>query len=192
MNNKNRIHIIAILDRSGSMAGLSSQIKSSFNEYIEQQREDHENAKPIVTVVTFNSNVLEIYSKVEIDDMPRLTDNDYRPAGLTACYDAIGQTIAKYNEEENVIMLIQTDGKDNSSRNYSQLDAKHLIEDKQFAGWDVNFLGANINAANESAAIGIPVEKSVQFAPNSTGVRNAYASINASTMAYKNEVSLKG
>ena len=192
MNNEKRVHIIAILDKSGSMSGLTRQVRESFNEFIEQQREDHENEKPIVTVVTFNNYVNEIYTEVDINDMPRLTSNDYNATGMTALYDALGHTIKKFDKEENVILLVQTDGHDNRSKEYSQTDVKYLIEDKQFAGWDVNFLGANINAENESAAIGIPKEKAFQFAPTNSGVRKAYASINASTMAYKKEISLKG
>ena len=63
MNNEKRVHIIAVLDKSGSMSGLTRQVRESFNEFIEQQREDHKNERPIVTVVTFNNYVNEIYTK---------------------------------------------------------------------------------------------------------------------------------
>lgn len=185
-----RTHIVAILDASGSMASVGQAVKEEFNGYIEELKTDRQNEEPLISLVVFNNHVDNPYSKIPLSEVEPLT-SEYRTHGMTACFDAIGETISKFDEDEHVILLIQTDGKENASRHYSRDQVKDLITEKTMNGWEIKFLGANIDAKTESAAIGIDPEHAFQYQHNKTGVKAAYNSMKDSTAVFRNDVSLK-
>ena len=100
--------------------------------------------------------------------------------GCTALLDAVGnavthiRTIHKYAREEDqpekTVFVITTDGEENSSREFTYRKVKELIERQQKDyGWDFLFLGANIDAGEEAAKIGIAPEQAVRYECDSTG-----------------------
>ncbi len=82
-------------------------------------------------------------------------------------------TIHKYLPEdykpEHTIFVITTDGLENASVHYTYQQVKHLITEKEEAGWDFLFLGANIDAAAEATKIGIPVARAATFIADTEG-----------------------
>ncbi|MBP5244435.1 MAG: VWA domain-containing protein, partial [Succinivibrio sp.] len=98
--------------------------------------------------------------------------------------DCVGMTIDKVagyyavNDKKNkVIFAIITDGKENSSREYTKQIVKKLIEDKKEAGWEFIFLGANIDAVSEAGAIGITSDRVVQYKATAKGVRRNFDAV---------------
>lgn len=183
-------HIIPILDMSGSMGSIALEVLGSYNKFMDDQKKDDSNA--VVSLVLFDNIIETPYTRTPLKDVETLTDGVYWPRGLTSLYDAIGQTIARFKDEENVILLIQTDGMDNTSKEYTQTDVKKLIEKMTNKGWDINFLGADIDVKAEAAGMGMAAGKGVVFSKSATGVQDAYASMNHSTSEYRRDVSLKG
>merc|ERR1712226_810518 len=106
---------------------------------------------------------------------------------MTALYDAIGDTLTGYQNEKDNIMVIITDGEENSSRKYRLADVNKLI--KQFTdekGWIFHYLGANQDAWKAGASIGISDKKFCNsYAADDDGFEHVFAQNVAQTKAYR-------
>ena len=115
--------------------------------------------------------------------------------GATALYDAIGYAIHKIDSvqrhthrnhrAEKVMMVIITDGYENSSREYSLPRIKSMITAKEEAGWEFVFLGANIDAAEVAGEFGISADRAVDYVPDAAGTRLNFDTIAVAQMAYR-------
>ena len=88
---KNLIELVFILDKSGSMSGLEKDTIGGFNSLIEKQKK--EAGETLVSTVLFNDNREVIHRRMNLNDVPRLTSNEYYVSGCTALLDAIGNSI---------------------------------------------------------------------------------------------------
>lgn len=139
-----------ILDESGSMGVVRETTISGFNEYVQSIR--NETPKAILTLTQFNSCTTKIvHDSVAIKDVPTMGLADYDPNCGTPLYDAIGKTVnalsAKVGKSKaNVLVVIFTDGEENSSTEYTLKAIQALIKEKRAAGWDFIYIGANMEA----------------------------------------------
>jgi uncharacterized protein YegL len=124
------MHLIMVLDESGSMESIRSDISGSIRCLLREQKELKKDNSTF-TLVKFNGIVTTVYDKKPLQEVPEFTDNNYIPSGGTALYDAIGQSIEKYNADKNVLMFIVTDGEENSSSNYNHTKILTLINKKK-------------------------------------------------------------
>lgn len=113
---------------------------------------------------------------------------------LRSCYRnalhlAIGMTIdkigkaQKYTAEEQradkVMFVITTDGLENASREYSYDQIKKMVErQKSKYGWEFIFLGANIDAIDTAARVGIGANRAATYRSDSDGTKLNYVVIN--------------
>lgn len=176
------VQIICILDRSGSMSSLTNDVIGSYNTFIEQQKKEAGEAE--VTLVLFDSQYEEIYNKIDVNLVPELTKDVYFARGSTALLDAVGRAISACNAED-AIVLIQTDGEENSSKEFTKEKLKTLITEKEKAGWDFIFLGANIDAFSTGSSFGLAASKSVQYTANSAGIQDAFMNMSNVTSLYR-------
>ena len=119
--------LVFILDRSGSMSGLEKDTIGGFNSMLEKQRK--EPGEAVVSTVLFDNEIEVVHDRIEIKDVPKLTEEDYFVRGCTALLDAVGGAINhignvhKYARSEDVpektLFIITTDGLENASRYYT-------------------------------------------------------------------------
>lgn len=176
------VDLVMILDKSGSMHGMESDTIGGFNSMLDKQRKL--DVKTDVTTVMFNNRSDYIHERKALKDINNLSSEDYMPQGSTALLDSVGMTIDKVasyygvsDKKNKVIFAIITDGKENSSREYSKQIVKKLIEAKKEEGWEFVFLGANIDAVSEAGAIGITSDRVVQYKATKTGVRKNFDAV---------------
>lgn len=143
---KNTIHYVLILDQSGSMADLKKEVISSFNEQVDmilKLKENEPDAEIRLTLCTFNDTVDFKFIDQGVDQVKRLTDEDYHPNSFTALFDAIGSAFVKITElaapEDKVFFAIFTDGLENSSKHYTAGDINLKISAAEKMGWSVRF-----------------------------------------------------
>lgn len=167
-----KLHIVSVLDRSGSMSGTEAEVIGAYNGFIKEQLLIlvEKELESTATLVLFDNKVEEVYLKTPLHDVPELTTDTYFVRGFTALYDAVGMTIAKFEGEENVIFFIETDGMENASKEYNGNSLKELVEAKKASGWEFIFAGADLSydvVQQIQGALG--ASKSVAFDKSTSG-----------------------
>ena len=167
--------IVFVLDRSGSMGGFEKDVIGGFNAFVGEQKKIE--GKAFLTTVLFDDRYEILYNNVNIQDVDKLTTREYYVRGTTALLDAVGKTITAVEEgvskKDKVIFIINTDGYENSSVEYTKDTVKAMIErleDKK--KWSFVFLGAGIDAFAEGGSIGIA--NSFSYAPTCRGYETAF------------------
>ncbi|MGN0678848.1 MAG: hypothetical protein ACI4JS_04215 [Oscillospiraceae bacterium] len=170
--------IVFILDRSGSMSGLEADTIGGFNSMLEKQRK--EDGEAYISTVLFDNEIDVIHDRLNLKDVPNLTDKEYFVRGCTALLDAVGGAIKhignihKYARKEDIpdktLFIITTDGMENASRHYTYEKVRAMIErQKERYGWEFLFLGANIDAVAEAARFGIDKSRAANYRCDSEG-----------------------
>lgn len=156
------IHVAFIIDSSGSMSGSESDVIGGFKKTIEEQKAVKD-GECIVTLYEFASDVKQVYLGKTLD---KVEDLDYKVGGMTRLYDGIGTAVddigkwlAKMDESErpskNLIVII-TDGGENSSTEYRLKDIKDRIKEQtEKYSWDFIYLGNGLSDAKDANDIGI-------------------------------------
>lgn len=183
------LHVVSILDRSGSMAGTQSEVIGAYNAFIEDQKKiaKDKDVKIKTTLILFDNQYEEVYSKVPVELTPELTSDVYYTRGMTAYFDAIGKTIATFDDKKKVIFFIETDGMENASREYNASGIKTLVEKKKADGWDFNFVGADLDTTqvqNMAGILGIDASKTAAFNKTHDGYAARNTMFASATMSY--------
>lgn len=193
--NSNNGKIWFLLDRSGSMFPVRSDVVAGFNQFVSDLR-----AQPLdcrMSLILFDGfrPFDVVFSAQQIQTVPQLKPNDYVPDGQTPFYDALGKLVVRadsrianrlangeHNEDQLVVIL--TDGLENASLHYSQRDIANLIDDRQDEGWTFVFLGANQDSYAEGAKIGLTGGNIQNFQTSGQSIALAYDSVSRATTEY--------
>lgn len=154
-------HIAMVIDRSGSMASCWSDVTGGYAEIVKTNKEAE--GKCTFTVAAFDTayELLEDFTDVKAVK-PKL---GVKPRGGTALLDAIGQTInsvgkrlASMDEKDRpmkVLVVVQTDGEENASREFTKDQIKALIDKQtEVYKWQFQFIGASLESVNEATKWG--------------------------------------
>jgi len=149
--------IYVVIDGSGSMSGVKQDVVKGINEFIKEQQDDVNGTNDVVqfSLTTFDSNILEVYVKENIELVNPVTVKDTFLGGGTALLDAVGRTLTKAQDDQAArnIVVIYTDGEENSSREFSKDDIEKLVEDLTNTGnWQFIYLGAEFADFTDDAA----------------------------------------
>jgi len=185
--------ITLIVDRSGSMQSCRSDAEGGINTFIEEQKTADGDA--VFTLVQFDTEYEFVHNAVPIDN---ITQYKLVPRGMTALLDAVGRAInevgdrlEKVGEEERpacVIVVIVTDGHENSSHEFSKSQIKEMIERQQSDyNWKFMFLGADQEAFSDAAAMGISLSSTLVYDVNN--VRTAYKAASSGVLKCRDAAS---
>ena len=190
----NLTEIVAIIDRSGSMDHMASDVIGGMNQFIKDQKALEGEVK--FSLILFDNVINHVYERVPIQEVPLFDDTTYYVGGSTAMYDSIayaintiGSDLSKMDESERpskVLFCIMTDGADNSSCEYNAKNIKDIIKhqtDKY--SWEFVFMAANINVQEAADAIGIRNGSSFAFNATSDGMKGVYDALSNYTTSYR-------
>lgn len=192
MSKKNKpLSVYVALDRSGSMSGERwTHAIDSINEYINGLKKEKIEGTVNVTAFDTNGNDVRLVQLVEnqsiayYEPMPH---SIVQPSGMTPLFDAAANVMdrALENNSDRTVVVIMTDGEENSSKEYSQTSIKNkvkLLEDKK---WEVVFLGANFDVSRYTINSGLATTKmrNVDFS-NQVQRTSMQADLTRSTVAY--------
>ncbi|MNQ78428.1 von Willebrand factor type A domain protein [compost metagenome] len=179
------VESFVIADRSGSMESIRDDAIGGFNSFLEEQQKV--DGKANLTLVLFDDRYEVPVKSVDIRKVKPLTRKTFVPRGMTAMNDAIGKAVAELFEiaPEKAVVCIITDGAENSSKEFTNQQVKDKIKEVEAKGWQVVFLAANIDAFSAGGSLGINSATTFGFAANAKGVQDAYATMSASTRAYR-------
>lgn len=173
--------IAALLDRSGSMDSCKPATEDGWREFINEQRLEPGQCE--VTLAQFDTEYEVLYPPTDVNAVPEFV---VEPRGRTALLDATGRFITEVGERLSalpedqrpgkVICLIMTDGYENASKDWTWGAVRRLItQQRGDYNWEFIFLGANIDAVEVGARMGIDAGSALTFAPDSyVGNRAAY------------------
>lgn len=163
-----------LLDRTGSMSDIWDEALSSVNAYADSFAADAPGAEiagadidTAVTVAVFDYqdgmqfDVLR--DKVDPSAWSAITNDEANPRGMTPLFDAIGKMItrAEADNPEKAVIVIMTDGLENSSREFTRDGAKAALDRAEARGWEVIFLGAEFASFNDAEAVGMSSSKTM-------------------------------
>jgi len=142
---KKRVHLIYVLDRSGSMHDIWDEMVGSFRANISELKKEQE-VEYFLSMYLFDHTFEAAYTN---QPLPTVADNilsHYAPRGMTALYDAIGKALGNTVDElyDQTIVFVLTDGGENDSKEYTK-DAVHTIIDKKLrkGTYAMNYLGSD-------------------------------------------------
>lgn len=161
----NYLKIIFLIDESGSMSGTEADVIGGFNTYVEKQLNEKA-GKVTASLYKFNSRVKRVYLNKPMQEIKKLTPEDYMPGDFTALYDAVGSairetdaSIAEMPETERpdkVIMVIITDGQENASKEFSSQAVNSLIAThEKLLNWTFIYLGSGLSDFADADSLGI-------------------------------------
>ena len=161
-------NVYILLDRSGSMASRWPEALGTINGYVAGlAKTEHDG---VVTCVAFDHmgtgwggpgfqagmamaigdalpargvRFQALRTMVRPKDWQQLTRGDAEPHGGTPLYDAIGRICSMADADANPrgLILIMTDGEENSSREVTKEGATALLDKQRARGWEVINLG---------------------------------------------------
>lgn len=176
-----KAHIVCIIDNSGSMSSASRDVIKSFNTFTSDQTA--ERGEALLTLVTFNSYNKIVHDRVDFKDVGELTRSDYSCGGMTAMYDAIGETLNRIKDDK-VYVIIQTDGRENDSNDFNSRQVTDMINAKKSLGWEFLFMGADIDVRAAADKIGL-ANDAVEFNKNSKGIEVAYSTMSGNASNFR-------
>jgi hypothetical protein len=182
MTDPRKALIAVLLDRSGSMEAIKSDTEGGFNAFIDDQRKQPGEAR--VTLAQFDTEYDVVYANRRIADVGRLA---LQPRGATALYDSLGRLITDVGAElaatpeddrpGKVIVLVMTDGHENSSHEWTHEAVSKVIkrQERDYA-WEFIFLGANMDAVAIGQQLGFAADRSLTYATTASGVGSSWES----------------
>lgn len=156
-------NIYFLIDSSGSMEPRSDMVVSSINEFLEEQKSIKEECK--VSFYTFSRVLNTIFENKDIHSVSFLKKEEFRPYGTTALWDSMAEVLKKIptrEEEGKNILIVVTDGEENSSLYYNPLRLKtelQRLENKL----QVVYIGSNQDAVLNGKNIGSCMESSMNY-----------------------------
>ena len=190
-NRNDKVEVVFIMDRSGSMGGLEADTIGGFNAMLRKQKEESDNI--IWSTVLFDHISEVVHDRVPVDKVKELDNGTYYVRGSTALLDAVGGAIRhignihKYAREEDrpsrTLFVITTDGMENASVIFDYRRVRSMIErQKKRYGWEFIFLGANMDAVGVADRIGIAPERSARFHNDGMGIAKNFSVVSESVM----------
>lgn len=179
------VEILAIVDKSGSMNGLRDEVVGGLNGFIAEQQKLPGHAN--LTVVMYDDQYEVPVDSVALKDVKPFTLEDYVPRGMTATYDAVGKALSKLEalNPEKAIIMINTDGGENASKEYSQHSVAAKVKAAEARGWEVVFMAQNIDARAASTALGVTRGMTKGLAAGAAGIHEGYATMNLCASSYR-------
>jgi len=139
-----------VLDESGSMCSQTQQTIDGVNQYVADLKKDNEGKKVLFSLTKFSSKITVLHAAELLESIPDLTSETYTPNHSTALYDAVGTTIneleKRIGDDVPALVVILTDGLENSSVEFNLAQVQEMIEAKKEKGWSFVFLGAGEDA----------------------------------------------
>ncbi len=178
---KNKLDIIFLLDRSGSMSGSENNTINSYNSYLSKQKKNKYLTK--ITTILFDDQYEILFNRENIQEVKYLTNKEYYVRGCTALYDAIGKTINFYSRQikNKVLFIIITDGLENASCEFDKLRIKQLIQNHP--NWEFIYLGANIDTYSEATKIGIKESNIASYQKTKKGFNDLFEAVDEATIS---------
>lgn len=175
--------LILIIDRSGSMIDIKNDAQGGVNQFLAEQKDVPGEAN--LTLVEFDHEHNKVHDQVNLKSVGKYT---LSPRGSTALLDTIGYTLndqPEFPKGTKVIVVIVTDGQENSSQEYTHSQIQDLIKERREQGWEFLFLAADQDAIQVGTSFGIASNRSANFTKSDIGARALCNTVSTYTTSYR-------
>jgi hypothetical protein len=195
------VHLYVLLDRSGSMEAIRSEVIGGFNAFVAGQQINGDDAR--LTMVQFDTHDLAetVVDGVPIRKVKPLTRARFQPRGGTPLLDATAHLVARakakveergvvggVDVDQNVVVVTITDGLENASREFTRADVREMIAERESAGWTFVYLSAGLDAYDDATSFGYAVGSVQTWSPDADGAHLAFASLDVAVGAVRQKV----
>ncbi len=173
------MHAYILLDRTGSMSSIWDEALNSVNTYAVSLGTKEEGEKgdvdADVTLAVFDAQdglQFDVLRKeTSAKQWNEVTDDEASPRGMTPLFDAIGRivNIAETDQPEKAVLVIMTDGQENSSREITREGARAALDRARAKGWEVVFLGAEFANFGDAEGVGQSQSKNMAVSKDKLG-----------------------
>ena len=146
-NTSETLHTFLLLDRSGSMHQIRDDMTGSLNSYLtDLQTSPHAHLSKLTLAQFDSQNPFElIHDATNCSAITLLGEDEFKPRAATPLLDAIGSMVTHAQRRadilaelrasrERVVVVVLTDGEENSSRQYDRAKVAQLVENKEQEG----------------------------------------------------------
>ena len=200
-NNLKLQEVVAIMDRSGSMAGKVSDSIGGFNSTLEILREQQDKDSQInVSVKLFDHEEKILIRSIPLSDVRPLEERQFIPRGQTALLDAMGNTLTYFMEKKLLnpnaydccTIYVVTDGLENASKRFSKNKIKEMVTTAETTyNIKVIYLGANQDAILEAGNLGINADQAINYSESSEETKAAYRGAAAMVARHRSDEPVK-
>jgi uncharacterized protein YegL len=174
-----------IQDRSGSMQSVWAETLSGFRKFVADLRVSavRDGVDYLFSLTTFDTVVETPVAIQPIESVDPAILAQHGPRGSTALYDAVGSTIqntdANRHGAEKIIIVIVTDGHENSSREWNKDNLHTAIDSRLKAGnWTFTYLGTQPETWDDAATLSLAAGAAARYTP--TMAQAAYSALASS------------
>ena len=196
--------VYAAVDRSGSMTSMGNAPPEQMRAQMMELKEEAEKTgvATSMSVITFDSATETFMDNVQLegnDALPAYGDflNALRPRGTTRFYDTVFEAIEALEQRRDdylatlpalvkklsptvvCSLLVLTDGADNCSVEHDRSTVAARLTKARENGVNAIFLGANIDAGTEGAALGFAKQATVQMNASYAGASQCLRAVSA-------------
>lgn len=187
----NFIHVCFIIDESSSMWTSAHDVKEGFKKIINEQKENKEGT---CAVSIYKFRTVAPPAELVMEDVNNIVGElEYNPNGCTALYDGVGRAIREVGQRlyempeeerpEKNLIVIMTDGEENSSRSYDAAMVKEMIKHQETKyNWTFLYIGTDISNTKDVDNIGV----GYRFANVRSKMDKSYDTINTVLKCYRN------
>ena len=190
--------ITIILDSSGSMNEIRTATIDGFNTFINEQKNTNEEL--CVSLIKFSDKWETIFDMENINEIGILDKEKYRPSGQTALFDTIGYTINSIGKRlsdtdlslrpENVIVVVITDGEENSSLTYSLEQINSMIKHQtDVYKWSFVFIGSKQDAFKNGSQMGFEKGNILMASSSPEATCDVYRTMSVNLKSFSKEKS---
>jgi uncharacterized protein with von Willebrand factor type A (vWA) domain len=175
-----KLNVYLLLDRSGSMSNKMEEAVGSINSYVKELDQSAN-----IFLASFDSNGYDVVRNTSAKKFEPVSYHEVSPRGGTPLYDAAARLMHRAIDDNNskTILVIMTDGEENSSKHFNNEHVKSLVNIFNEKKWEVIFLGSEFKEVyNQSASFGVDHSKTVNRGFGSYGL--AMSSLASKSVAY--------
>lgn len=188
---QNYTHLVLLIDRSGSMRTIKNDMEGGLKTFLDKQR--LEPGTCTITAAQFDSEYEILYNRVSIKEINEIKID---PRGSTALIDSMARLIGEVGRDldsipedekpDRVLFITVTDGEENSSVEFTNVDLKNLIKEQEEKwNWNFTYIGANQDAFSAAARFGGKMSNSMNYLASKRGIDKMWDKVSDATSRYR-------
>lgn len=183
---------VQVLDMTGSMYPYQNELMAAYNEQIEALLQSKNSDNILMSALVFNTKSTVLHGYVSLADAQRLDSSVYNPDHQTALFDAVldaftgvvlySQSLRDAGVRTKIVVVVITDGEDNSSRKKASdvaIVAKDLLQQEIYT---LALVAFGLQGKPIAQAMGFPAANVLDATADKHGWRVALGQVSKSVI----------